>query len=484
MTEPRPDRLDAPLVRLLVVLALGAMMAALDATIVNVGIRTIAASLHAPLSTIEWVSVGYLLAVSVAVPVSGWVVDRVGGRRVWLTVLTGFVLASALAAAAWSVGSLIAFRVVQGAAGGMLGPTMLTMLARAAGPGRAGRALGLASVPVALGPVLGPVLGGVIVAHLPWRWIFLVNVPVGVLALALALRVVPRDSPARGTTRPLDVVGLVLLGPGFAAVAYALSQAGSSGFAAAKVVVALSIAVVLLGCYGWHAFHTAAPLIDLRLFASRGFTASVIAMSLSGALVFSPMFLLPLYYQQVRGAGALGAGLLLAPLGAGAFISMPLAGQLADRLGPRRLVPFGAALAGVTMFAYTQAGPTIGEVALAGCLLGYGFGLGFVDVPTMSSVYRTVPAAATSSATGTLYILNQTFASLGVAVVALQLQSPVHHTPVIAGYQDAFWWIAATAATALLASLWLPGHSTRPTAHTTKPAEETDPPQHQAIHGA
>jgi EmrB/QacA subfamily drug resistance transporter len=466
------------LLRLLAVMVLGGLMSFLDASIVNVGIDTLAAHFQVSLATITWVATGYLLAVSVAIPIAGWAVSRFGTKRMWLIGLSLFLVGSALSALAWDAGSLIAFRVVQGLGGGMIEPIMLAVVAGAAGPNRMGRAMALISVPITMGPVLGPIVGGLILENLTWQWMFLVNLPIAALAIVLSIRVLPPDPPGSTARDPFDALGVALLCPGFAALVYALSQAGDAGFGATRVIVGLVVGVTLFAGYVAHAQRTAAPLVDLRLFANRGFAASVTTMFLLGGMLFSLLFLLPLYYQQVRGQNVLGAGLLLMPLGLGMMIGMPVAGNLADRIGPRPLVPTGSVLIAVGALFFTQAAAGTSGVWLTGVQILIGFGMGLVGAPTMGSVYRTVPAEAVGSATGTVFILNQIGASLGIAVATLILQGGITGgAPLAEAFAAAFWWAFAAALVVLIASLALPGRpATRAPAENGSAAPAGDHP--------
>ncbi|CUU54552.1 drug resistance transporter, EmrB/QacA subfamily [Parafrankia irregularis] len=468
------DRLDGPLVRLIAVMLVGGVLALLDATIVNVAIGTLGDAFEAPLGTIEWVSTGYLLAVAVAIPVTGWAVDRYGGRVVWLLGLAVFTGASLLASVAWSAGTLIAFRVLQGIGGGMLEPTRLTVLARAAGPHRAGHVIGLIAVSSTIGPVLGPILGGLILDHLDWRWIFLVNLPIGVVSIALAMWAVPRDRPTHGAGRRIDLLGICLLCPGFAAVVYALSRAAQEGFGVWEVFVGLGVGVALFAGYSAHAYRDPEhAVIDLRLFRGGGYLASIAVMFLVGGALFALMFLLPLYWQEARGRDVLDAGLLLAPLGLGTLIGMPLAGRLADRVGARRLVPGGAALVGAAALVFALSGPNTSVPVLSVASLVAGVGLGFVGAPTMSSVYRTVQPAAVSSATGAIVIARQIGASVGVAAVALIVSARVDDgASAVDAYTASFWWVLGGGVVVLLAGFALPG---RPARRPSAVAADADP---------
>src|SRR5690242_11422998 len=215
------------------VVVLGAIMTVLDATIVNVALPTLGGEFHTSIATIQWVPTVYLLAFASIIPLTGWLSERLGAKRLWLASLVVFVVGSLLAGLSWSVGSLIAFRVVQGLGGGMIMPLGQTILAQAAGPRRMGRVMSIVGVPLLLAPIVGPVVGGALVGGVSWRWIFFVNLPVGAVALALAQRLLP-DVPRRPAPR-LDVRGLVLLSGGIALALYGLAEVGQRGTLTAAV---------------------------------------------------------------------------------------------------------------------------------------------------------------------------------------------------------------------------------------------------------
>jgi EmrB/QacA subfamily drug resistance transporter len=215
--EARIERLagglDRPTMVVAGVATLGLIMAVLDTTIVNVALDTLSRDLHAPLSTIQWVSTGYLLSLASVIPLSGWITERFGSKRTWIASIALFAVGSALCALATSAGELIAFRVLQGIGGGMLVPVGFTLIAQSAGPQRIGRALAVVGVPILLGPIFGPIIGGLIVDNAAWQWIFVVNVPIAALAIAAAARLLRADA-GRADAGALDWVGAALLSPG------------------------------------------------------------------------------------------------------------------------------------------------------------------------------------------------------------------------------------------------------------------------------
>jgi EmrB/QacA subfamily drug resistance transporter len=493
--------LDRALWRLASVVVLGTIMSILDTTIVNVAIETLGRELHSSISSIQWVATGYLLALATVIPLTGWAMERFGGKRAWMTSVALFLAGSALCGLAWSSGSLIAFRVLQGFGGGMIMPIGQAILAQAAGPERMGRVMSVIGVPTLLGPILGPVIGGVIVDNASWRWIFFVNVPVGIVALALAARVLP-GVEARGQRTPLDVRGLLLLSPGLASLVYGLSEIGiQRGFGSWNVIAGLVIGAVLLVMFVRHALRERGrALIDLSLFRDRAFAAASGTTFIFGVSLFGAMLILPLYYQVVRGESALAAGLLLAPQGLGAAMAMPVAGRLTDKLGAGRIVPFGVVVALVGTGAYTQLSSSTSYTLLAVALWVRGIGLGMTMMPAMAAAYQTLSRAAVPRATTAINILRTIGGSFGTAVLSVVLERRIAANlpgsdgtlgslrgaagggappasiadPLAHAFGQTFWWALALTALALVPAYFLPRHPPEPR-RVPEPTLEPEP---------
>ncbi len=471
---------DPVLRRLSIVVILGAIMSVLDTTIVNVAIETLSRVFHTSLSTIQWVTTGYLLALAIVIPLSGWMVERFGAKRMWMISLGLFTAGSALCGLAWSAESLIFFRILQGLGGGMIMPVGQTILARAAGPQRMGRVMSIMGVPMLIAPVLGPVLGGLIVDNTTWRLIFFVNVPVGIVAMLLSARYLVHD-PTNDAGR-FDFVGVALLSPGLALLVYGLSEAGGgSGFGNTTVIACLAVGAVLVVAFVLHALRVDRPLLDMHLFKDRSFSMANLTTFIFGASLYAVMFLLPLYYQVVRGESALVAGLLLAPQGIGAMLTMPTGGRLTDRIGPGRVVPIGMAVFVVATLMFTQLSPTSGYGWLALALFVRGLGMGWLMMPAMAAAYTNLTHALVPRATTTINIVMRVGGSFGTALVAVVLQRQIAgRLPSLAGILTAaptsattklpevvaakmsdafsytFWVVMIVTAVGLLASLALP----------------------------
>jgi EmrB/QacA subfamily drug resistance transporter len=478
-------RLDRGILVLGAVVVVGTIMAILDATIVNVAIPTLGRDLHTSISTIQWVMTGYLLAFASVIPLTGWASERFGAKRVWVVALVVFMAGSALAGSAWSIGALIVFRVLQGFGGGLLMPVGQTILAQAAGPQRFGRVMSVVGVPMLLGPIFGPVIGGAIVDQVSWRWIFFVNLPIGVLAVLLALRLLPEAAPRTGNR--LDLRGLVLLSPGLALFVYGMSETGSAGAVGGRALAGIVVGLALVGAFVWHALRRGRPaLVDVSLFARRGFAAAAATNLLVGIALFGALILLPLYYQLVRGESPLATGLLLVPQGVGAALAMPIAGRLTDELGARIVIPVGILLALAGTAAYTQVAAGTSYVLLAGALLLIGLGLGSTIVPSMAVAYQTVPREAVAQATSTINVIQRIAGSVGTALLAVVLQRSIasslpgihggigalaalSHTgraqaaPALAdAFGTAFWVALGLVAAALVPALSLPRLRSQP----------------------
>jgi EmrB/QacA subfamily drug resistance transporter len=391
-----PGGLDPLVWKITTVAVLGSFLAQLDATIVNVSLSSLAVDLHSSLTAIHWVTSGYLLALALMLPLNGWLVERIGAKSLYLWCFSAFTLSSALCGMAWSANSLIAFRILQGMSGGLMAPMAQMMMARAAGKHLA-RIIGYAAVPVMLGPILGPVIAGAILQHASWRWLFLVNLPVGVLAIVLAVLFLPNDREET-RSREFDLPGFALLSPGLVLFLY-----GSDHLGERIDLAALLLSTVLLALFFRMAVRKGdRALIDVRLFKSKTFSASAVTQFMSNGISFAGQMLIPIYLIRACGQSPSATGWLLAPLGVGMICSYPWMGALTQRFGIRKVSAGGAflAFAGTLPFLYLASHGLVFAV-LAGALFLRGVGLSAVGIPSISAAYasvrkRDLPMATTS----------------------------------------------------------------------------------------
>lgn len=412
--------LDSQLFRIAAVVILGSFMSILDTTIVNVAIKDLSHAFGVPLAVTQWVSTGYMLALATVIPLTGWAADRFGTKRLYIGSILLFVLGSALCGMAWSATSLIAFRVLQGIGGGMIMPAGMTILSHAAGSDRMGRVMGIVGVPMLLAPIVGPILGGWFVDDFSWRWIFFVNVPIGVIALFAAARMLKRDEPK--AHHPLDWRGLLMLSPGLAIFVYGLAEtAAHGGFQSMDAIGGVVVGLLLVAAFVWHAKHREGALIDVRLFTRRTVGAAALTSFLFATAFFGAAFLLPLYFQLVRGESALHAGLLLAAQGGGAMVSMPIAARMTDKTGPGRIVLIGLTLVGVGMLSLTQIQSDTSMWLIECTLFVLGLGMGATMMPSMSASLSTLQRHEIARVTSGMNVMQRVGGSIGTALLAVVL---------------------------------------------------------------
>jgi EmrB/QacA subfamily drug resistance transporter len=448
------DRIEPYVWKIAGVVILGMIMSILDTTIVNVALRTLGHDLHSSLAQIQWVITGYLLSLAAVIPITGWAARRFGAKQVYMTSLVLFTIGSALCAIATSTTELVLFRVLQGAGGGMIMPIAQLIMAQVAGPKRMGRVMGIVAMPAMLGPILGPVVGGTILESLHWSWIFLVNVPIGLIAFILGWRTIPHTES--GEAGRLDVLGLALLSTASTAVVYGLAQLGTPNTSLTAPIVILPViaALLLTGVFCWHALRVERPLLDIRLYANRIFAAASFTTFALGAALFGAMILVPLYYQEVRHESLIATGLLVGPQGLGMLVAMPIAGRLTDRFGGGRVALVGVSVLSLSTIPLAFIGASTSIAAISVVLLLRGLGIGFSFMPAMTTAFASLRPDQLSDATPQLNVLQRIGGAIGTAVLAVVLQRASGHAPSIThlahAFNIAYWWSFGTAALALI----------------------------------
>ncbi|MDV7353191.1 DHA2 family efflux MFS transporter permease subunit [Rhodococcus oxybenzonivorans] len=425
MTSPNaapavPDKLDGTVLKIASVVVLGAIMSILDVTVVSVALPTFATEFDSTYATVAWTMTGYTLALATVIPLTGWAADRFGTKRLYMTALILFVLGSVLCSFAWDITTLIGFRVLQGLGGGMLMPLGMTIMTRAAGPDRVGRVMAVLGIPMLLGPIGGPILGGWLIEAASWHWIFLINLPIGIVALAAAFIILPSDKPS--PSESFDFLGMLLLSPGLALFLFGVSSIPEVGtVASARVLVSGAIGLVLIIAFVFHALRKDHPLIDLRLFKNRQLSVAVITTSLFIVAFMGAGLLFPSYFIQVGGHTTLAAGLLMAPQGIGAMLTMPVAGRLVDKIGPGKIVLTGLPLILVGLGVFTQVAGDSPAWLLMGALFVMGLGMGCTMMPLMTAAIVTLSNEQVARGSSLMNIVQQTAGSIGTAVMSVVL---------------------------------------------------------------
>ena len=441
----------------------GLFMDLLDLTITNVALPTLQSDFHASTPTIAWVITGYLLSLAVFIPVSGWAGDRFGTKRVFMFALATFTTFSLLCGLAWNVESLIAFRLLQGVGGGMLTPVGTAMLFRAFPPAERARASALLSIPTVIAPASGPVVGGYLVEFQSWRWIFWINVPIGIAGLVVAflfLREEKQEHPGK-----LDVPGFILSAVGMSTTVYALAEAGSRGFGDARVIgfgVGGLASLLLLAIVE---LRTAVPMIDVRLFRDKLFAAANTVQIVSQAGLQGALFLLPLLLQAERGLSPLQSGLTTFPQAIGVMIMVQPAQRLYHRFGPQRMMMAGMIGASATTFAFLAVDLETSQWWIRLIMLARGASFALAFLPLQAATFATIRPQDTGRASAIFNSGRQLAASFGVALLATVLTTRLaYHGSTLGGapgtthgallaFHDAFFVAGILAIFGIVASL-------------------------------
>ncbi|MFW0788387.1 DHA2 family efflux MFS transporter permease subunit [Gordonia sp. CPCC 205333] len=403
------------------VVALGSLMVMFDVTVTAIAIPTLTTTFGTTLSTVQWVMTGYTLALVAVMPTSAWLVGRFGDKRTYLTALVFFVGGSVLAGLAWNIGSLIAFRAVQGFGGGLLAPVGMTIVIRSVEIANRGKVMAILGLPLFVGPVLGPTLGGVIVDSVGWRALFLINLPIGLVAILCAARLFPSGQTAEVTV--IDWRGLLTLPPGAVLVVAGVSRLGETGDITDPIGLAAAAGgIALILRFVQRAQRISTPLLNTRLLRRRPMWSALATLAPFTAAYFGSMIALPIYVQQVRGDTATVAGTLTIAQALVSAITLQIATRLVDRIDPRRIALLGitAALAGYVAVALCIATDAPYPV-LATVSVLIGLGAGATMMPLMTASTRKLPDADVPSGSTLLNTNSQLFSAVGAAALATTL---------------------------------------------------------------
>ncbi|USB31878.1 MDR family MFS transporter [Paenibacillus sp. YPG26] len=465
-------QLIAPLLAVII----GMFMVILDSTVVNVALPKLVTDFNTTVSTIQWTVTGYTLALSAVIPLAGWMTDRFGAKQIFLVTIALFTLGSVLCSLATSPEQLILFRVIQGLGGGMVAPIGMAMVFRLAPPEKMGSIMGMLGVPMLLAPALGPVLSGYLVEYVSWHWIFLINLPVGILAIFVGLKFLPKFE--RKAVPSLDILGIILAPIAFAMLAYGVSEGGNN-WTSTKTLTGLIVGGTALLIFIFVELRQKQPLLELRVFKSSDFTRGIIISWISQIALFGAILLMPLYLQNVRQYTPLESGLTVLPQALASGLFMPIGGRLFDKIGARPLVLVGLSVitSSLIMLANISVDTASWFIITALTMMGAGMGLSMMAVNT--HVLQAAPRHLVSRVTPLTTAAQQVMVSFAVAGLTGYMTSRIKdHLPAakdlikasVAAYGDTFFVAACIAAAGALLGIIL----RRPKPQAGTPPEETN----------
>lgn len=421
----------------LLVTVIGGFMAILDSSIVNVAIPKIMTVFGMTTDQVQWVVTIYLLTLGVVVPTSAWLGDRYGYKQIYIVSLAAFTVGSMLSGIAWSGPVLIGFRVLQALGGGMIMPVMTAMVFRMVPRDRLGSAMGILGVAIIMAPAIGPTIGGYLVQYVDWRLIFYINVPIGIIGVLLARRVLPEFE--RHPVGPFDWPGFLTSAGGLFALLYGLSQGPTLGWTSEQILVLLYVAAVLLTFFVFWELRVEHPLLDMRVFKYLEFSLSNVLVITTTIALFSGIFYIPLFLQNVAGMGAFETGLILMPAALVTGALMPISGRLYDRIGARPLAIVGLIVVAWSTYLLHNLAVNTPNTTIIGWLVLRSVGMGIMMMPVQTVGLSVIPTRQVGYASAISNIIQRVAGSFGIAYLTAYMshQMAAHQTALSAAVSPA-----------------------------------------------
>lgn len=448
----------------LIAIIVGMIMVILDSTVVNNAIPKLVEYFDTDLKTIQWTVTGYTLALSAVIPLAGWMADKFGSKQIFMITIALFTIGSVLCGIAQTPEQLIIYRIIQGLGGGMVGPIGMAMVFKLAPPERRGSIMGVLGVPMLIAPAFGPVLSGWLVDSVSWHWIFIINLPIGIIAFILGYKYLPKSD--RHAAPHLDVIGMCLAPIAFSMLAYGVSEGGTS-WSKASTITGLTVGGIALILFIFVELAQKQPLLELKVFKSSDFTRSIIMTWIVQLPLFGTMLIVPLYLQGVMHYTALETGWILMPYALCAGIGMPISGRLFDKIGARPLAFAGLTVITISLFILSgiSVDTSLWVIILCICILG--LGMGFTMMPLNTHVLNSAPRRLVSRVTPLTTAASQVVLSFAVAGLTGYLTSQITShvasagadanplNAVVAGYGDTFFLSACLVSVGIALSLLL-----------------------------
>lgn len=405
----------------IIVVILGSFMAFLNSSVVNVAIPKMMVVFGASQDSIQWVLTGYMLALGIIMPVSGYLGDTFGYKRIFIISLIIFTIGSFLSGFAWSVNSLIAFRVVQALGGGLMSPIGMALIYKVVPREKIGLVMGVFGISAMAAPAIGPTLGGYLVEYVTWRTIFYLNVPIGIFNIFLALKNLEESELIRG--KVIDKWGILLSSSGFFCLLMALSKGYSKGWSSPFIVGLFFAALVTLSVFVYVELNHPEPILDLRLFKNLIFTMSLVITSIISIGMFGIIYLIPVYMQNVLGYSAMQSGMITFPSAVVSGIMMPISGKIFDKYGARGISMFGLAIFTFSTYMMHDFNLVTPLSMIVIILIIRGASMGLVNMPAATAGMNTVPNHLIGRASAMSNVIRQVAGSFGIAVFTTVMQN-------------------------------------------------------------
>lgn len=414
-----------------IVILIGTFMAVLNGSIVNVALPKIMSIFNTTASSAQWILSGYMMTLGVVMPVTGYLADTFGYKRMYIIAMSIFVLGSCLCGLSWNVSSLVAARIIQAVGGGIMQPLGMAFIYRVTPREKIGITMGIWGIAAMAAPAIGPTLGGYLVEYVDWRLIFYINVPIGILNIWLAGLRLTETEKIRGEI--IDIFGFVSSTIGLFCLLFALSQGTKHGWSSVYIISLFATAAIMLTAFVVNELSHPAPLLELRLFKNSLFTISTIIGSFLNIGMFGAMFLLPILLQNVLGQTAMKTGIILFPAAIATAIFMPLSGKIFDKYGARGIVLIGLLMVSLTTLMVGRFDAMTAFSVMTFWLVLRGIGMGLSMMPVTTLGMATIPIALTSKASAMGNVIRQVAASLGIAMFTtiMQNRQVFHYTNLV-----------------------------------------------------
>ncbi|AOY04279.1 MDR family MFS transporter [Bacillus subtilis] len=442
-------------------IALGAIAPMLDSTMVNIAIDKLNKDFSTTLDTIQWSITGYVLALAIAVPVSGWLMNKFNGKKILIGAVIAFGVTSVFAGISWDVSSFILFRLLQGFSAGIITPLMSTLLVKTAGPENIGKVMAIVSTPMILGPILGPVIGGFIVQTTSWHWIFFINVFIVLIAAPLMMKTLPDFEPFNKNSK-LDIFGIINLSLMSAAMIYGITKAADhASFNNSETILWVGFGLALAVIYiVYNRIRKNQTVLPINLFAHKNFLTSSVGLLLANIAVMGPMLILPLFFQNFRHFTAIEAALALIPQGVGMLVTRPMIGKMIDKIGAKYVVMVSLVLSLIGSIPLIFITDKTSMIWISIILFIRGTSFGGIMLPLTSDAYTGLGSKQLPEAGVGIHIIENLGSSFGTAVIATVVATVMQRLqPTIAnglkGYHAGFLVSAVILATIFIPSLFL-----------------------------